>query len=173
MSDDRGVQQEMSDDRIHGSGIIICRSSKSGTEFLVLKSRWGRHWSIPKGHLSGGGEAVATIDDYHLSDNGHIIATAYRETEEETGIEAGQIDLVEGLDTVITTTLKRPTKNCPRGIKNTRVFLGVVKRDTEVVLSCEHDSFQWVKLVVAMRMLGEPYQSTVCLADKLIREYTK
>lgn len=148
----------MSDDRIHGSGIIICRSSKSGTEFLVLKSRWGRHWSIPKGHLSDGED---------------VVAAAYRETEEETGIEAEQIDLVEGLDTVITTTLKRPTKNCPQGTKNSRVFLGIVKRDTEIILSSEHDSFQWVKLVVAMRMLGEPYQSTVCLADKLVREYLK
>lgn len=140
--------------KIHGAGFVLCRDTKSGPEFLLLKAKWGRHWSIPKGHISEGED---------------ILATAYRETEEETGIESDEIKRIEGFSRVVTTELKRPTKNCPEGIKNTQVFIGVVDKDVEVLLSDEHTDYQWVKLVVVMRMLGKPFLEVIGEANRLIR----
>jgi len=140
---------------IHGAGFVLCRDSKSGPEFLVLKARWGRHWSIPKGHIASG--------------ESDFLSTAFRETDEETGIEQDQIKHVKGFEEVVTTTLKRPTRNCPEGVKNTKVFMGVIEDDVEIILSDEHTEHWWVKLVVALRLLGQPYHEVVGKANLLMR----
>jgi 8-oxo-dGTP pyrophosphatase MutT (NUDIX family) len=53
------------------AGGVLVRTGPRGTEFLVIRDRYG-HWGLPKGHIEEGEQALAA---------------ARRECIEETGIE--------------------------------------------------------------------------------------
>ncbi len=59
-------------------GALVYRKTKSQIELLLIKNRYGGHWSFPKGHVEG--EETE-------------IQTALREVKEETGLD---IQLQEG-----------------------------------------------------------------------------
>ena len=59
-------------------GAIVYCKSKSQIELLLIKNRYGGHWSFPKGHVEGTETEVET---------------ALREVKEETGLD---IDLKKG-----------------------------------------------------------------------------
>ena len=136
----------------HGGGIVLFRPGPNGPEFLLLRSRWGRHWSLPKGHRSR---------------NEPILKTALRETEEETGITQEHIRFINGVDDEVSYTLKRPTKNCPTGVKRVRFYLGMVERGTKVKLSKEHTEYKWVKYMAVLRMLQPCFFNLISRCDGL------
>lgn len=139
---------------IHGAGIVLYRNGTYGPEFLLLKSAWGKHWSIPKGHRNK---------------KESVIKAAFRETYEETGIDQNSIQLVNGIDEDVTYILARPTKNCPNGIKTTRFLMGHVKRTEKVKLSREHTEYVWARYPEAMRSLRSELHILISKADGIAR----
>ena len=53
-------------------GAIVYRKNRSQIELLLIKNRYGGHWSFPKGHVEG---------------QETEIQTALREVKEETGLD--------------------------------------------------------------------------------------
>lgn len=113
----------------HGSGLIIARENSKGTTvFLILKARWGNHWSFPKGHMNK---------------KESPLVCAIRETMEETGISQEDIQILSGGPINISYRLTQKTKKVQDGVKRVRLFPAVVKRKVVVALSREHTSYKW------------------------------
>ena len=139
---------------IHGAGIVVCRAKRTGTEFLLLKAKWGRHWSLPKGHK----DKKETV----------VLTTALRETKEETGFSQDVIQLLDTKGTDISYKLPKPTKNCPDGIKNTRMFIGVVSASEKVQLSREHTDFLWARYPSASHLLPDEFTPLLAKALEMV-----
>ena len=118
---DYKVKQEKS------CGALVYRVRQNAVELLLLKHRFGGHWSFPKGHVESGETECET---------------ALREGKEETGLT---IDLQEGFRQCVEYYPKPNVK------KQVVYFLGhalddkVVKQEEEVSEIC------WVKLEDAHR----------------------
>lgn len=113
----------------HGSGLIITRENSKGTTvYLILKARWGNHWSFPKGHLNK---------------KESPLVCALRETMEETGISQEDIQILNGGPIDISYRLSQKTKKVQDGVKRVRLFPAVVTKKVTVNLSREHTSFKW------------------------------
>ena len=106
---------------------MVYRVRQNAVELLLLKHRFGGHWSFPKGHVESGETECET---------------ALREVKEETGLT---IDLQEGFRQCVEYYPKPNVK------KQVVYFLGhalddkVVKQEEEVSEIC------WVKLEDAHR----------------------
>lgn len=140
---------------VHGAGIVLYRKGVAGPEFLLLKSAWGKHWSLPKGHRDK---------------NESIIKAAFRETMEETGIDQDHIQLVDGIDDEVTYILAKPTKKCPDGVKTTRFVMGRVSGTQKVKLSREHSEFVWARYALALRLLRSELHEIISKADGIARK---
>lgn len=124
---------------VHGAGLILYRKGiNDAIQFLILKSRWGRHWSFPKGHLDTGETELVC---------------ALRETREETGIDQEKIQLVGDKRALVQYKLPRKTKNVSSGVKCVAFFLARVRRDTDVNLGDEHCAYRWAARTEAIRLL--------------------
>lgn len=110
---------------VRAAGLIIFRRAKSGVEYLLLQSskKKVRHWLPPKGKVDP---------------RENELQTAFRETEEETGLQAKDIGVIEGFQTV----LKYTVNNRPKTV----VYWAAELKDTTVpvVLSDEHVDYRWV-----------------------------
>ncbi len=147
----------MNDSEINSAGIIVFRRKPSRhPEYLVLRAKWGRHWSIPKGHRDKKSEPV--------------IMTALRETEEETGIGQAQIQLMDGFEPVVEYRLRKRTRNCPDGVKRVKVYLGKVHEETVVELSEEHTHLKWLTIPVVLSFLPAEFHEAIFAADKIARK---
>lgn len=142
-------------DEVHGAGIVVFRDKESGPEFLVLKAKWGYHWSIPKGHTD--------------KQDRMLLKTALRETEEESGIAEDQIQIIDGFEKTIEYTLRKRTRRCPDGVKRVRVYLGRVEKDIAVNLSPEHTDFKWLPLLAVTRFLKSEFRDIMIEADSVCR----
>ncbi len=95
-------------------GALVFRNTCGYTEMLLLKHRYGNHWSFPKGHVEQGENDTQT---------------ALREVKEETGLD---IKLVDGFCRSVEYSPKPNTK------KQVVFFLGdagygtVKKQDEEI-----------------------------------------
>ena len=148
--------EKMNDSEINGAGVIVFRRRPSGAPlYLILKAKWGRHWSIPKGHRDKKSEPV--------------LFTALRETEEETGIDQDQVQLINNFEAIVEYHLKKRTRNCPDGVKRVKVYLGKVDYDTEVVLSEEHTEFKWLGKQALLSFLPREFHGPIFAADKEAR----
>lgn len=113
----------------HGAGLIISRQNSKGTTvFLILKARWGNHWSYPKGHVNR---------------NESPLICALRETKEETGISQEDIQILNLEPIDVTYNIHKKTKKVQDGIKRVRLFPARVKTKVPVTLSREHTTFKW------------------------------
>ncbi|KAM4879240.1 bis(5'-nucleosyl)-tetraphosphatase [asymmetrical] isoform 1-T1 [Sylvia borin] len=142
-----GWQREMA---VRACGLIIYRrlkpapSSKvtDSIEYLLLQTSYGtHHWTPPKGHVDPG------EDD---------LQTAFRETEEEAGLQASQLTLIAGY--------KKELHYPVRGKPKTVVYWLAEMKDcnTEIKLSEEHQAFQWLKLEDACKFAEyEDMQATL------------
>uniref|UniRef100_A0A8D2MNH4 Bis(5'-nucleosyl)-tetraphosphatase [asymmetrical] n=2 Tax=Zonotrichia albicollis TaxID=44394 RepID=A0A8D2MNH4_ZONAL len=119
---------------VRACGLIIFRrlqpapSSKvaDSIEYLLLQTSYGsHHWTPPKGHVDPG------EDD---------LQTAFRETQEEAGLQASQLTLIEGY--------KKELHYPVHGKPKTVVYWLAEMKDcnTEIKLSEEHQAFRWLKL---------------------------
>lgn len=124
---------------LHGAGFVLRRrNSKNKDVYLILKSKWGGHWSLPKGHANS---------------KESPFECALRETNEETGISPEQIQ-IEPIDPVdVSYKLNQKTKKVQDGIKRVRIYFGYLKEKPDVRLSREHTQFRWAALQTCKELL--------------------
>ena len=128
-------------------GALIYRRQQGTLEFLLLKSRFGGHWSFPKGHVEEGETEVET---------------AQREIKEETGI-----------DVIIDPTFRETVQYFPR--KDTQkvvvYFIAKAKNYDFVPQEEEIAEIKWVDIGHATTVLTyENDKSIVNKAKKAIRD---
>ena len=123
------------------SGFVIFRQAKNQVEFLLLQASNGvHHWTPPKGHVDPG------EDD---------ITTALRETEEESGLTASQLNVREGFVKEISySAWGRP--------KVSAYYLAeLIDKDASVTLSHEHWAWKWASIDEACKLADYPEMQTV------------
>lgn len=129
----------------NGAGIVVFRIVKPMVpEFLVVKAKWGKHWSFPKGHMD-------------KKDNGSTFKCALRETGEETGVTQDDIQLIGNFKHTVRYKLDKATKKCPDGVKTVLMYLGKVRSNTKIDLSAEHIAYKWVSQSVAKALLRDDF----------------
>ncbi|ELR51098.1 hypothetical protein E5288_WYG001846 [Bos mutus] len=111
---------------------LIPKVDNTAIEFLLLQASDGiHHWTPPKGHVEPG-----------ESD----LETALRETQEEAGIEAGQLTIIEGFRRELSYVAREKPKIVI-------YWLAEVKDcDVEVRLSREHQAYRWLELEDACQL---------------------
>ncbi|CAK7293525.1 bis(5'-nucleosyl)-tetraphosphatase [asymmetrical] [Vulpes vulpes] len=111
---------------------LIPKVENPTIEFLLLQASDGiHHWTPPKGHVEPG------EDD---------LETALRETQEEAGIAAGQLTIIEGFRR----ELNYVARNKPKIVI---YWLAEVKDyDVEIRLSQEHQAYRWLGLDEACQL---------------------
>ena len=106
------------------ASVVVFRRNGQEIEYLVLK--YGiRHWDFPKGHLEGDETSIAT---------------ALRETKEETNLD---VKLIEGFNDKISYIFRSNYSEGQVIFKDVEFFLGEVPLDSIVQLSHEHSKFKW------------------------------
>ena len=108
-------------------GAIVYRKKQDEIEILVLKHRYGGHWSFPKGHVEG-------------NETEH--ETALREVKEETGLD---IQLIDGFRHSVEYYPRPNTK------KQVVYFLGYAQDDTTKRQEEEISEIRWIPLRSAQR----------------------
>ncbi|KAK2507956.1 hypothetical protein MC885_015675 [Smutsia gigantea] len=112
---------------------LIPKVDNTAIEFLLLQASDGiHHWTPPKGHAEPGE---------------NDLETALRETQEEAGIEAGQLTIIEGF--------RRELSYVAREKPKTVIYwLAEVKNyDVEIRLSPEHQAYRWLGLEEACQLV--------------------
>ncbi len=135
------------------SGLIIFRrvSTDNPVEYLLLQASYGtNHWTPPKGHVESGESDTET---------------AYRETREETSLEAYSLNLVKDFKI----ELEYPVNGA---VKKVIYFLAeLTDQECEVKLSKEHNCFEWVDLSKACELVKyHETQGALESAEKFIQE---
>nr|XP_057941122.1 bis(5'-nucleosyl)-tetraphosphatase [asymmetrical] isoform X2 [Doryrhamphus excisus] len=103
-----------------------CVPPQDNIEYLLLQTSYGQHhWTPPKGHVDPG------EDD---------LTTALRETKEEAGLDAQDLQVVDGF-------LKELHYEVRGQPKEVLYWLAELKDPgTKVILSNEHQSYRWARL---------------------------
>ncbi len=114
------------------AGIIIFRKVGKKNYYLLLQDGLG-YWGFPKGHVEKG----ETLEQ-----------TARREVQEETGLK--EVQLRAGFKKWIRYIFRRDKQ---RIFKLVCFFLGKVKT-AKVVLSFEHQNYQWLPYYEAQQQLS-------------------
>ncbi|XP_063880452.1 bis(5'-nucleosyl)-tetraphosphatase [asymmetrical]-like isoform X4 [Scylla paramamosain] len=137
---------------VRAAGLIIFRRATSGVEYLLLQSsRKERHWTPPKGHVDPGENELQA---------------AFRETEEEAGLQEEDIGVIEGFESV----LKYTVNNRPKTV----VYWAAELKNTTapVVLSDEHVDFRWAGLAEACALAAFPEMvSSLQKCDTFLQDY--
>lgn len=134
-------------ERAAGLVIFRClRDCRTKFEYLLLQTSYGKHhWTPPKGHVDPG-----------ESD----LQTALRETEEESGLGADSLELMTDIKKEIIYPVKGKPKTViywPAKLKESNI---------EVVLSEEHQKFEWLDLKDACRLLHDSTAEMLREVDK-------
>ncbi len=110
-------------------GALVCRVTPTGTDLLLLRHRYGGHWSFPKGHVEEGENEQQT---------------ALREVLEETGLS---IELQKGF--------RESVEYFPKPyIKKQVVYFLAVTEETRLVPQEEEISeLRWVPIAEASKMV--------------------
>lgn len=118
------------------AGFIIFRNTPEGPKFLLLYRR-GSYWNFPKGH-------------FHTGEN--AMATALRETEEETGIKPADLRVIPGFKTYV--NFHFFVEN--RKISDTLILYLAETREAQVRIEPrEHSGYAWFFYADAVKILGK------------------
>ena len=109
---------------VMSTGFLVIRREPR-LSFLLL--RHPDRWDLPKGHVDPG-ETPAE--------------SALRELEEETGITAGQISIVEGFEFQLSYPVPDRQQPSQMASKSLVIYLAWLETPVEVKVS-EHDSYCW------------------------------
>lgn len=122
------------------AGFIIFRRTEEGIKYLFLYRRGG-YWNFPKGHFEQGEDALQT---------------AFRETEEETGIRRADLHVIQDFKTYVRFHFFHGNKK----IFDTVILHLAETKKAEVKISPrEHSGYAWFLYPDACRILGK-YQGT-------------
>ncbi|XP_010879145.2 bis(5'-nucleosyl)-tetraphosphatase [asymmetrical] [Esox lucius] len=116
---------------LRACGFLVFRrlaqpTSPGVIEYLLLQTSYGQHhWTPPKGHVDPG------EDD---------LTTALRETQEEAGLGAEHLQVLDGFLQELHYTVKGRPKDVLYWLAELR------DPKTEVTLSAEHQDYRWARL---------------------------
>ncbi|XP_037663746.1 bis(5'-nucleosyl)-tetraphosphatase [asymmetrical]-like [Choloepus didactylus] len=123
---------------LRACGLIIFRRrlvpklDNSAVEFLLLQVSDGiHHWTPPKGHVEPGE---------------NDLEAALRETWEETGIEAGQLTIIEGFRRELNYVARKKPKTVIYWLAKGKDY------DVEIHLSPKHQAYRWLRLDEACQL---------------------
>lgn len=122
--------------QVQAAGFVLVRGAPRGLEYLLLMNRGRREMGLPKGHAETGETELAT---------------ALRETEEETGLT----DLAP--DPWFRRALRYAARRRGELTDKTVVYLLARLRSGRVRLSSEHSEHRWLPLSEALAAL--PFQA--------------
>ncbi|MBI2515063.1 NUDIX domain-containing protein [Candidatus Wolfebacteria bacterium] len=123
------------------AGFVIYRRTSEGIKFLLLYRR-GNYWNFPKGHFDRGENSIAT---------------ALRETEEETGIKKSELRIISGFRTYEQFYFHRGDQK----IHDTVIlYLAETHKADIKIAAREHSGFAWFLYKDAIRVLGDKYSAT-------------
>jgi 8-oxo-dGTP pyrophosphatase MutT (NUDIX family) len=117
------------------AGFVLTRERAKGREYLLLVNRRDGQPGLPKGHADG------DEDD---------LATARRETREETGLGGDAFEVVPGFRATISYRVKKDGRHRQKTV----VYFRARHRSGEVRLSHEHTSYSWVGLREALSRIS-------------------
>ncbi len=123
------------------AGFVVFRRTNDGLKFLLLYKR-GNYWNFPKGHFEHGEDSLAT---------------ALRETEEETGIRRSELRIIPGFR-----AYERFSFRSGRERVHDKVILFLAEtRKADVRISPrEHSGFAWFLYEDAVRLIPKKYEVT-------------
>ncbi|CAG0914472.1 unnamed protein product [Notodromas monacha] len=116
------------------AGLVVYRHLNGVIEYLMMQTSYGTfHWTPPKGHVDPGENDMQT---------------ALRETEEEAGLRAADLE--------VDSNFKRTLEYLVKGEPKTVIYWLAKLRNptTPVILSEEHRAFQWLGLSAAKEVGG-------------------
>lgn len=113
-------------------GFVLVRRKAARLEYLLLRNRSRKDWGLPKGHAKGGESELAT---------------ARRETTEETGLQ--DLEVLHRFRIELLYTVTRRS----RRYRKTVIYFAARTRSAEVVLSKEHDKFRWAPLADVLEVM--------------------
>ena len=122
------------------AGFIIFRRTEEGVKFLLLYRR-GSYWNFPKGHFEEGERSMAT---------------ALRETEEETGLKPSELRIIPSFKTYVRFFFDRGDK---RIFDTVILYLAETKQPHIRISPREHGGYAWFSYPDAIHILGR-YQGT-------------
>ena len=122
------------------AGFIIYRYTEEGIKYLLLYRR-GSYWNFPKGHFEEGEDSLAT---------------ALRETEEETGIKGTELHITPNFRTYVKFYFERGDKKI---FDTVILYLAETKKAEVLIAPREHSGYAWFLYPDAMHILGR-YQGT-------------
>lgn len=131
-------------------GIVVVRMENNNPLFLLLKAY--DKWDLPKGHLKSGED---------------LLEAALRETDEETGIEEGDLSFTWGQVSKNTDVYKKGTKFVCFFIAETNKK-DVVFGFNEELGRTEHDDYRWATLDEAKSMLNDRLEKIIDWANYII-----
>lgn len=116
------------------SGFVLVNSNTK--KILILKLSKEFEWDLPKGHQEKGET---------------IIETAYREVEEEIGINKSQIQILKDNSNQIITDFYEYTSPVSQNIRQIHLFIGLINENP--IISNEHCGFAWCNLEESLSYL--------------------
>lgn len=116
------MEREILQQVVEAAGMLLI-AKETPPKFLLMRHR--DRWDLPKGHAEVGET---------------ILATALRETEEETGVPANAIAVDPDFRFILEYTVTY--KNLGERAKRVTYFLGYLAQVLPIVLT-EHEDYQW------------------------------
>ncbi|XP_036593381.1 bis(5'-nucleosyl)-tetraphosphatase [asymmetrical] isoform X1 [Trichosurus vulpecula] len=123
---------------LRACGFIIFRRphvpkvDNKAIEFLLLQTSYGtNHWTPPKGHVDPG-----------ESD----LETAFRETQEEAGLDASQLNVIEGFKSELNYVVNSKPKTVIYWLAEVKDY------NVEIRLCGEHQAYRWLNLEEACKL---------------------
>ncbi|MEK7608574.1 MAG: NUDIX domain-containing protein [Patescibacteria group bacterium] len=123
------------------AGFVVFRRTQEGIKFLLLYKR-GNYWNFPKGHFETGENSLAT---------------ALRETEEETGIKRSELRIIPEFRAYEQFSFRSGNQK----IHDTVIlYLAETRRADVRIAPREHSGFAWFLHQDALKALGSKYVGT-------------
>lgn len=123
------------------AGFVVFRKTHEGVKFLLLYKR-GNYWNFPKGHFETGENSLAT---------------ALRETEEETGIRRADLRIIPEFRAYERFSFRSGSQK----IYDTVILYLAETRQADVrIAPREHSGFAWFLYQDATKTLGNKYIGT-------------
>ncbi|HTY40128.1 MAG TPA: NUDIX domain-containing protein [Candidatus Paceibacterota bacterium] len=123
------------------AGFVVFRRTADGIKYLLLYRR-GNYWNFPKGHFEAGENSMAT---------------ALRETEEETGLGKNELRIIQNWRAYEKFSFDRGNER----IHDTVILYLAETKQAEIrIAPREHSGFAWFLYGDALRILGKKYAGT-------------
>ncbi len=144
-----------SNDVVEAAGVLLIVSeliSLRPQQFLLMRHR--DRWDLPKGHCEPG----ETLRE-----------TALRETMEETGVEANEIELIDGFAYQVCYPVTYESRPRRKLNKQVTIFLGRVPK--AMTIRCtEHAGYEWLPWSPPHQIQAQTIDGLLAAVEGFLRE---